>query len=66
MHTMNRHGWPLLMTILVWWQYYVDDYSEELLMEVGSTTSNGSTSSNRSSIPDIKLGLTVASTVYFA
>jgi len=47
-------------------QYYVDDYSEELLMEVGSTTSNGSTSSNRSSIPDIKLGLTVASTVYFA
>jgi len=47
-------------------QYYVDDYSEELLMEVGSTCSNGSTGSSNSTIPDIKLGPTVASTVYFA
>jgi len=47
-------------------QYYKDDYKEENMFEVGSTTSTGSLGSNASSIQEIALGANIASTVYFA
>ena len=47
-------------------QYYKDDYKEENMFEVGSTTSTGSHESTASSIQEIELGSTIASTVYFA
>ena len=46
-------------------QYYTDGYKEEMMMEVGSTTSMGSAASHES-LPDIRLGPRIASTVYFA
>jgi hypothetical protein len=47
-------------------QYYKDDYKEEMMFEMGSTSSAGSHGSNASSIHEIKLGANIASTVYFA
>jgi len=46
-------------------QYYKDNYHEENMFEVGSTSSHGSNGSY-SSLPDIKLGEQTARTVYFA
>ena len=46
-------------------QYYKDDYREENMFEIGSTSSNGSNGSH-SSVIDIKLSEQTANTVYFA
>jgi len=46
-------------------QYYKDNYKEDNMMEMGSHASFNSANSAES-IPDITLGPTVASTVYFA